>query len=303
MLPAELTGDPGPDRRGARGPLPDDRGPQGPRGLRLPRSPHRHRRVRPHEPARRLALDRQLLPRRGGHRAAHGEPGRGGAPRGDERGAVPVARGLGCRPGGRRSGRPAPRATSRRSTTAARSSRGTPPTSSSTSSPSSGTTSCTTGAPGARSSGSSSRSPSERPRLVARAFVSATGSAGTIGAGDYLKERLGSQIVAVEALECPTMLANGFGEHNIQGIGDKHIPLIHNVMNTDVATAVSDRATDRLNVLFQTRVGRRLPLTPTPGARTRGGGPRVARPVVALQHPGRDQDGEVLRVGTRRCGR
>jgi cysteine synthase A len=89
------------------------------------------------------------------------------------------------------------------------------------------------------------------------AFVSATGSAGTIGAGDYLKERLGSKIVAVEALECPTMLYNGFGEHNIQGIGDKHIPLIHNVMNTDVVTAVSDRATDRLNILFNTDQGRR----------------------------------------------
>jgi len=46
------------------------------------------------------------------------------------------------------------------------------------------------------------------------------------------------------------MLANGFGEHNIQGIGDKHIPLIHNVMNTDLVTAVSDRATDQLSVLF-----------------------------------------------------
>ena len=95
------------------------------------------------------------------------------------------------------------------------------------------------------------------PRLRLRAFVSATGSAGTIGAGDYLKERLGSLIVAVEALECPTMLDNGFGEHNIQGIGDKHIPLIHNVLNTDVALAVSDRATDRLGVLFGTDVGRR----------------------------------------------
>jgi cysteine synthase len=96
-----------------------------------------------------------------------------------------------------------------------------------------------------------------QPRLRARAFVAATGSAGTIGAGDYLKEKLGSLVVAVEALECPTMLANGFGEHNIQGIGDKHIPLIHNVMNTDVVTAVSDRATDQLNVLFQTPAGRR----------------------------------------------
>jgi cysteine synthase A len=89
------------------------------------------------------------------------------------------------------------------------------------------------------------------------AFVSATGSAGTIAAGDYLKDVYGSDIVAVEALECPTMLYNGFGEHNIQGIGDKHIPLIHNVMNTDVVTAVSDRATDRLNILFNTEAGRR----------------------------------------------
>ena len=52
------------------------------------------------------------------------------------------------------------------------------------------------------------------------------------------------------------MLSNGFGEHNIQGIGDKHIPLIHNVMATDVALAVSDRATDQLGVLFNTEVGR-----------------------------------------------
>ncbi len=96
----------------------------------------------------------------------------------------------------------------------------------------------------------------ERP-LRLRAFVSATGSAGTIAAGDYLKERHGTAIAAVEALECPTMLCNGFGEHNIQGIGDKHIPLIHNVMNTDFVIAVSDRATDRLNVLFNSEVGRR----------------------------------------------
>ena len=88
------------------------------------------------------------------------------------------------------------------------------------------------------------------------AFVSASGSAGTLGAGDYLKERHGSKVVAVEALECPTMLYNGFGEHNIQGIGDKHIPFIHNVMNTDAVTAVSDRDTDALNALFNTDVGR-----------------------------------------------
>jgi hypothetical protein len=94
------------------------------------------------------------------------------------------------------------------------------------------------------------------PAVRLWAFVSASGSAGTLGAGDYLKERFGARVAAVEALECPTMLYNGFGEHNIQGIGDKHIPLIHNVMNTDVVTAISDRSTDRLNVLFNTDVGR-----------------------------------------------
>jgi cysteine synthase len=95
------------------------------------------------------------------------------------------------------------------------------------------------------------------PGLRLQAFASASGSAGTLGAGDSLKENYGALVVAVEALECPTMLSNGFGEHNIQGIGDKHIPLIHNVMNTDVAIAVSDVATDQLLILFNTEAGRR----------------------------------------------
>jgi Cysteine synthase len=96
----------------------------------------------------------------------------------------------------------------------------------------------------------------ERAEIRPWGFVAASGSAGTLGAGDYLKERHGTRIVAVEALECPTMLENGFGEHNIQGIGDKHIPLIHNVMNSDYVVAVSDRATDQLNVVFNTAEGR-----------------------------------------------
>jgi cysteine synthase len=96
----------------------------------------------------------------------------------------------------------------------------------------------------------------EAPGLRLRAFVSATGSAGTIGAGDYLKERHGTKIVAVEALECPTLLQNGFGDHNIQGIGDKHVPLIHNVMNTDLVAAVSDAATDSLGLLLNLPAGR-----------------------------------------------
>src|ERR1700681_2477301 len=88
------------------------------------------------------------------------------------------------------------------------------------------------------------------------AFVCATGSAGTIAAGDYLKARHQTKIAAVEAIECPTMLCNGYGEHNIQGIGDKHIPLIHNVMNTDFVIGVSDAATDALNQLFGSNAGR-----------------------------------------------
>ena len=92
--------------------------------------------------------------------------------------------------------------------------------------------------------------------LELAAFTSATGSAGTIAAGDRLKEEYGAKIVAVEALECPTMLENGYGEHNIQGIGDKHIPLIHNIANTDVVVAISDKATDELDLTFNTEAGR-----------------------------------------------
>jgi cysteine synthase len=95
-----------------------------------------------------------------------------------------------------------------------------------------------------------------QPDLRLAAFVAASGSAGTLAAGDYLKERYGARIVAVEASECPTLLRNGFGEHNIQGIGDKHVPLIHNVMNTDVVVGVSDRSTGALDLLFNSEVGR-----------------------------------------------
>ena len=89
------------------------------------------------------------------------------------------------------------------------------------------------------------------------AFVAASGSAGTLAAGDYLKQELGARIVAVEASECPTLLRNGFGEHNIQGVGDKHVPFIHNVMNTDLVVGVSDRSTAALDLLFNSDIGRR----------------------------------------------
>jgi len=97
---------------------------------------------------------------------------------------------------------------------------------------------------------------STHPALRLAAYVSASGSAGTLGAGDHLKDKHGSKTVVVEALECPTLLYNGYGEHNIQGIGDKHVPLIHNVANTDYVAGVSDRTTDELDVLFNTEAGR-----------------------------------------------
>src|SRR5216683_8607 len=94
-----------------------------------------------------------------------------------------------------------------------------------------------------------------RPGLRLAAFVAASGSAGTLAAGDYLKDEYGARIVVAEASECPTLLRNGFGEHNIQGIGDKHVPYIHNVMNTDIVVGVSDRCTGALDLLFNSETG------------------------------------------------
>lgn len=96
-----------------------------------------------------------------------------------------------------------------------------------------------------------------RPGSELFAFVSATGSAGTIAAGDHLKDVYGARIAAVEALQCPTLLENGYGEHQIQGIGDKHVPLVHNAMNTDYVIAIDDHASDALFALGATAAGRR----------------------------------------------
>ncbi len=94
--------------------------------------------------------------------------------------------------------------------------------------------------------------------LTPRFYVSASGSSGTLAAGDYLKDKLQTKIAVVEALECPTLLHGGYGEHNIQGIGDKHVPLIHNVMNTDFVVDVSDQATNNLNMIFNTEIGKKF---------------------------------------------
>jgi cysteine synthase len=90
-------------------------------------------------------------------------------------------------------------------------------------------------------------------------WVGATGSAGTLAAGDYLKQRYpGCTITAVEALQCPTLLRCGFGGHRIEGIGDKHVPWIHNARNTDLVAAIDDEATMRLLRLFNEPAGHAL---------------------------------------------
>ncbi|MDP2039231.1 MAG: pyridoxal-5-phosphate-dependent protein subunit beta, partial [Ignavibacteria bacterium] len=89
-------------------------------------------------------------------------------------------------------------------------------------------------------------------------YVSATGSAGTIGAGDYLREVSPLlKVVASEALQCPTLLSNGYGAHRIEGIGDKHIPWIHNVKNTDVVVAIDDEDPLRILRLFNDTEGQK----------------------------------------------
>ena len=87
-------------------------------------------------------------------------------------------------------------------------------------------------------------------------FVSATGSAGTIAAGKKKKKYFPlMKTTAAEALECPTLLMNGFGGHRIEGIGDKHIPWVHNVRNTDAVAAIHDDDCLRLFRLFNEPIG------------------------------------------------
>ena len=91
-------------------------------------------------------------------------------------------------------------------------------------------------------------------RLAGACFTS--GSAGTMSAGDRLKDLYPTMKLGVgEALQCPTILDNGFGGHRIEGIGDKHIPWIHNVKNTDMAIAIDDEDSQRLLRLFNTADG------------------------------------------------
>ncbi len=96
-----------------------------------------------------------------------------------------------------------------------------------------------------------------RPGDAFRGIALTTGSAGTIGCGDYLKQKYPTmKIAASEALQCPTLLQNGFGSHRIEGIGDKHVPWIHNVKNTDLITAIDDNDVVKIVRLFNEPEGK-----------------------------------------------
>src|SRR5205085_2088983 len=97
------------------------------------------------------------------------------------------------------------------------------------------------------------------PKGTLAAWVSATGSAGTISAGDFIKKQHpNARVIATEAQQCPTLLRCGFGDHRIEGIGDKHVPWIHNVRNTDMIAAIDDEQCLALLRLFNEPAGHAL---------------------------------------------
>jgi cysteine synthase len=94
----------------------------------------------------------------------------------------------------------------------------------------------------------------EGDRLAAVTY--STGSAGTIASADFIRQRFPTvKVAASEALQCPTLMWNGHGSHRIEGIGDKHVPWIHNVRNTDLVTGIDDAGPMALIRLFNEPAG------------------------------------------------
>ena len=90
-----------------------------------------------------------------------------------------------------------------------------------------------------------------------RALFLTQGSAGTLGSADYLREKFPLiKVCAGEALQCPTLLYNGYGSHRIEGIGDKHVPWIHNMQNMDMVAGIDDEGCMRLLRLFNEPEGK-----------------------------------------------
>ena len=84
------------------------------------------------------------------------------------------------------------------------------------------------------------------------------GSAGTLGSAEYLREVYPTfKVCAGEALQCPTLLRNGYGAHRIEGIGDKHVPWIHNMKNMDMVAGIDDEANMHIMRLFNEPEGKK----------------------------------------------
>jgi len=85
------------------------------------------------------------------------------------------------------------------------------------------------------------------------------GSAGTLGCADYLRKLYPRfKVCAGEALQCPTLLYNGYGGHRIEGIGDKHVPWIHNVKNMDMVADIDDESNMHIMRLFNEPAGKKF---------------------------------------------
>jgi hypothetical protein len=94
------------------------------------------------------------------------------------------------------------------------------------------------------------KSQKENDQRLAALFLT-QGSTGTLGSADYLREKFPLlKVCAGEALQCPTLLYNGYGAHRIEGIGDKHVPWIHNLKNMDMVAGIDDECCMRIVRLF-----------------------------------------------------
>lgn len=83
------------------------------------------------------------------------------------------------------------------------------------------------------------------------------GSAGTIASGDRVKKHFpNAKIIAGEPIQCPTLSLNGYGGHDIQGIGDKHVTWIHNVMNNDGVVLIDDMECKKMLQVISNEVGK-----------------------------------------------
>jgi len=78
-----------------------------------------------------------------------------------------------------------------------------------------------------------------------------SGSSGTLGCADAVKNiHSSAKLIVGEAMQSPTLFMNGYGEHQIEGIGDRHVPWIHNARNTDIISCIDSTICNDIFKLF-----------------------------------------------------